>query len=67
MLIISLGILGVLFIVGGVMDFKARRRRARYRVDGQAVRDRRHSADTAEAQMRGRIGNEGAGAGLGGF
>jgi hypothetical protein len=66
MLIISLGILAVLFVVGGVMDFKARRRRARYRVDGRAVHDRRYGADAAEAQMRGRIGNEGGGAGLGG-
>ncbi len=67
MLIISLGILAVLFIVGGVMDVKARRRRARYRVDGQAVQDARYSTDASEAHMRGRIGNEGAGgAGFGG-
>ncbi len=63
MLIISLGILVVLFIIGGVMDFKARRRRIRNRVDGQAVQDGRRSAASAEAQMRGRIGNEGAGSG----
>jgi hypothetical protein len=63
MLIILLGILAVLFVVGGVMDFKARRRRARYRVDGDAVQDARLSANAAEAQMRGRISNEGGGMG----
>lgn len=67
MLIISLAILAVLLVVGAVMDLKARRRRARYRVDGRAVHDRRHGADAADAQMRGRIANEGGGgAGLGG-
>lgn len=60
MLFVLLGVLVVLLVVGGVTDFRARRRRARLRrVDAQAVRGRRYDVDAAEAQMRSRISNGG--------
>ena len=60
MLIIALGVLAALFIAAGVIDFRARRRKMRYRgVDAKAVHDRRYGADAADAQMRSRVANQG--------
>jgi hypothetical protein len=61
MLIILLLVLAALLVAAGVIDFRARRRRVRNRVDGKAVHDRRYGADAAEAQMRARIANRGDG------
>ena len=60
MLFILLGVLAVLFVAAGVIDFKARRRGVRYRgIDAKKSRDDRHSPAAAEAQMRANMRNGG--------
>jgi hypothetical protein len=67
MLIISLAILAALFVAAGVIDFRARRRRVRYRVDGGSARDaRRDYQAEANTRSNGTLRDNGGGT-LGGF
>jgi hypothetical protein len=69
MLIIALSILAALFVAAAVIDFRARRRKVRYRVDGAATLDARR-LNQAEGNVRsdGTLRNGGFdGGGLGGF
>jgi hypothetical protein len=69
MLFVILGVLAVLLVVGGVLDFRARRRGVRYGgVDGKAARDYQRDNET-EVRLRGSDKNDGPGSwgsGLGG-
>jgi hypothetical protein len=68
MLIILLGVLAVLFVAAGVIDFRARRRGVRYRgVDAKTSRNNRTSVEASEAQMRSRMSGGGTGLGGGSF
>lgn len=67
MLFILLGVVVVLFIAAGVIDFRARRRNVRYRgVDGKAARDaRRINEADLNTRSNGGIRDGGGGFGAG--
>ncbi|HST65600.1 MAG TPA: hypothetical protein VLM05_10470 [Mycobacteriales bacterium] len=68
MLIILFGVVALLFVVGGVIDFRTRRRKKRYRgLDAPDVYGNRDNPTAIEGQMRSRSTGDQAGSGFGGL